>query len=216
MAAASPEPMILRVVQPDQARKLKLSSRPASVDALINILKEQLDIDLDFDLLYEDPDFDGKLTSLNDIEELPQKAVVHISLSQDSSSLLSDVSSPERLSRWPTGPFPVPTFDFDVEVELRDGNAEYEKNHTPLKVTRDLKHDILEKLASTIYGFKAYPSDEDIAMAAEALVAKHPCLKEAGSETGWNGWKCNLKFKMGNYRIKMRRAGCQEVLHRRV
>ncbi|XP_041960991.1 uncharacterized protein LOC121719429 isoform X2 [Alosa sapidissima] len=216
MAAASPEPMILRVVEPDQARKLKLNSRPASVDALINILKEQLDIDLDFDLLYEDPDFDGKLTSLKDIEELPQKAVVHISLSQDSSSiastiLLSDVSSPERLSRWPTGPFPVPTFAFDVELKLRDGNAEYEKNHTPLKVTRDLKHDILEKLASTIYGFKAYASDKDITMAAEALVAKHPCLKEAGSESGWNGWKYSLKFKMGNYRNKMRRAGCQEV-----
>ncbi|KAK3540957.1 hypothetical protein QTP86_007366 [Hemibagrus guttatus] len=48
-------------------------------------------------------------------------------------------------------------------------------------------------------------------MAAEALVAKHPCLKELGSKTGWNGWKNSIKFKMGNYRGKMRRAGCQEV-----
>ncbi|CAL8361178.1 unnamed protein product [Arctogadus glacialis] len=47
-------------------------------------------------------------------------------------------------------------------------------------------------------------------MVAEALVRKHPCLKEAGSDNGWNGWK-NSKFKMGNYRTKMRRAGCQEV-----
>ncbi|KAG7518072.1 hypothetical protein JOB18_023807 [Solea senegalensis] len=86
MAAASPEqPMVLRVVETDRARKLKLSSRTGSVDALINIIKEQLEIDLNFSLLYEDPDFDGKLTSLADIEELPQKAVVHISLSQDSS-----------------------------------------------------------------------------------------------------------------------------------
>ena len=212
MAAASPQ-MILRVVEQDRARKLKLSSRPASVDALINFMKEQLDIDLDFDLLYEDPDFDGKLTSLADIEELPQKAVVHISLSQDSSSiastvLLSNVSSPERLSRWPPGPFPVPTFAFDVELKLRDGNAEYEKNNTHLKLTRDLKHDILDKLASILYGFKAYPGDKEIAMVAQALVAKHPCLKEAGSETGW---KYSIKFKMGNYRNKMRRAGCQEV-----
>lgn len=68
MAAASPQPMILLVVEPDQARKLKLSSRPASVDALINIIKEQLEIDLDFDLLYEYPDFDGKFTSLAFIE----------------------------------------------------------------------------------------------------------------------------------------------------
>ncbi|KAJ0039412.1 hypothetical protein NL108_015187 [Boleophthalmus pectinirostris] len=216
MAAASPQPMILRVVDPDQARKLKLSSRPASVDALIKIIKEQLEIDLHFDLLYEDPDFDGKLTSLTDIQDLPQKAIVHIAVSEDSSSiastiLLSDVSSPERLCRWPPGPFPVPTFAFDVELKLRDGNAEYEKSNTHLKLTRDLKHDILENLASTIYGFKAYPSDKEIAMAAEALVAKHPCLKEAGSETGWNGWKNSIKFKMGNFRSKMRRAGCQEV-----
>lgn len=80
MAAASPQSMILCVVEPDQARQLKFSSRPTSVDVLINIIKEQLEIDLDFDLLYEDPDFDGKLTSLEDIEELPQKAVVYISL----------------------------------------------------------------------------------------------------------------------------------------
>ncbi|XP_033947886.1 sterile alpha motif domain-containing protein 3-like isoform X2 [Pseudochaenichthys georgianus] len=79
-------------------------------------------------------------------------------------------------------------------------------------MTRDLKHDILEKLASTIYGFKAYPSDNNIAMVAEALVATHPCLKEAGSQTGWNGWKQSIKFKMGNYRNKMRQAGCLEVI----
>ncbi|CAL8379761.1 unnamed protein product [Gadus morhua 'NCC'] len=48
-------------------------------------------------------------------------------------------------------------------------------------------------------------------MVAEALVRKHPCLKEAGSDNGWNGWKNSIKFKMGNYRTKMRRAGCQEV-----
>ena len=116
----------------------------------------------------------------------------------------------ERLSRWPPGPFPVPTFAFDVELKL-DGNAEYEKNNTHHKLTRDLKHHILDKLASIVYGFKAYPSDKEIEMVAEALVAKHPCLKKAGSETGWNGWKYSIKFKMGNYRNNMRWAGCQEV-----
>lgn len=216
MAAEAPQNMILRVVETDRVRKLKLGSRPASVDALLKILKEQLELDLDFSLQYEDPDFDGKLTSLVDIEELPQKAVVHILLAQDSSSTastetLSDVSSPERLSRWPAGPFQIPTFGFDVELTLREGNAEFERNGRPLKLARDQKHDILEKLASTIYGFKAYPSDKEIAMAAEALVTKHPCLKEAGSDTGWNGWKNSIKFKIGNYRAKMRRAGCREV-----
>lgn len=48
-------------------------------------------------------------------------------------------------------------------------------------------------------------------MVAEALVKKHPCLKEAGSERGWNGFKNSIMFKMGNYRTKMRKAGCHEV-----
>uniref|UniRef100_A0A3B4XGJ4 PB1 domain-containing protein n=1 Tax=Seriola lalandi dorsalis TaxID=1841481 RepID=A0A3B4XGJ4_SERLL len=216
MATEAPQNMILRVIEAERVRKLKLSSRPASVDALIEILKEQLELDCDLSLKYEDPDFDGKLTCLVDIEELPQKACVHISLTRDSSSLastdtLSNVSSPERLSRWPPGPFQIPTFAFDVELTLRDGNAEFEKNEKPLQLSRDQKHNILDKLASTIYGFKAYPSDKEIAMVAEALVRKHPCLKEAGSDIGWNGWKNSIKFKMGNYRTKMRRAGCQEV-----
>ncbi|CAL8306445.1 unnamed protein product [Lota lota] len=216
MAAEAPQNMILRVIEADRVRKLKLSSLPASIDALIEILKEQLELDCDFSLQYEDPDFDGKLTCLVDIEELPQKACVHISVRQDSNSLastdtLSDVSSPERLSRWPPGPFQIPTFAFDVELTFRDMNAEFEKNERPLQLSRDQKHNILEKLASTIYGFKAYPSDKEISMVAEALVRKHPCLKEAGSDNGWNGWKNSIKFKMGNYRTKMRRAGCQEV-----
>uniref|UniRef100_A0A673BJB1 Uncharacterized protein n=1 Tax=Sphaeramia orbicularis TaxID=375764 RepID=A0A673BJB1_9TELE len=216
MAADAPQNMILRVVEADHVRKLKLSSRPASVDGLIEILKEQLGLDYDFTLKYEDPDFDGKLTCLVDIQELPQKACVHISLIEDSSSVastdtLSDVSSPERLSRWPPGAFEIPTFAYDVELTLRDGNAEFEKNGKTLQLSRDQNHNILDKLASTIYGFKAYPSDKEIAVVADALVKKHPCLKEAGSDSGWNGWKNSIKFKMGNYRTKMRRAGCQEV-----
>ena len=54
----------------------------------------------------------------------------HISLSHDSSSVAStetllDVSTPERLSRWPSGPFPIPTFSFIVELMLREGNNEF-------------------------------------------------------------------------------------------
>ena len=56
--------MILHVIEADRVRKVKLSSCPASVDALIEILKEQLELDCDFSLQYEDPDFDGKLALL--------------------------------------------------------------------------------------------------------------------------------------------------------
>ena len=50
---------------------------------------------------------------------------------------------------------------------------------------------------------KAYPTDKEASLVAGALVTKHPCLKEPGSQTGWYGWKNSLKFKMGNYRIKL-------------
>lgn len=87
--------------------------------------------------LNEDPDFDGKLTSLVDIEELPLKAVVHILLEEDSSSvasteLLLHVSYPEHLSRWPPSPFQIPAFAFGVELRLREGKSEFEKNGRPL------------------------------------------------------------------------------------
>lgn len=39
------------------------------------------------------------------------------------------------------------------------------------------------------------------------LINKHPCLKEQGSPDGCSSWKHSLKFKMGNYRTKLRKAG---------
>lgn len=48
--------------------------------------------------------------------------------------------------------FPVPTFAFDVELKFQDGNTEYEKNNTYLKLTRDLKHDILKVQTSLLEG----------------------------------------------------------------
>ena len=217
MATTDPQPMILRVVEPDRARKLKLSSRPASVDALIRIIKEQLQLDPDFSLEYEDPDFDGNRTELFQIDELPQTAVVHIVLSGDSSSyasteILSDVSSPERVQRWPTGQFPIPKFSFDVELVLQKGNEEYEKNGKLLDLRRDQKHDILETLAKTMFSFKAYESKQQREQVAEALVTKHPCLKEAGSANGWDGWTQSIAFKAGNYNTKLKKAGCLEVV----
>nr|XP_020516176.1 uncharacterized protein LOC110005075 [Labrus bergylta] len=62
-----------------------------------------------------------------------------------------------------------------------------------------------------MHSFKAYPSDKDISVVAEALVTTHPCLKEPGTQTGWYGWKNSLKFKMGNFCTKLSRAGYSEV-----
>ncbi|RXN31607.1 sterile alpha motif domain-containing 3-like protein [Labeo rohita] len=129
--------------------------------------------------------------------------------SQADTDILS-VSSLDRSSQWPDA-FPIPKFSVDVEYRLRQGNLQYLRDETNLKVPKEMKHDILEKLAETIYGFKAYPTKEEFDAVAEALVQTHPCLKEPASSSGWEGWKNSLKFKMGNYRNKMRKLGRLEV-----
>ncbi|CAB1350983.1 unnamed protein product [Coregonus sp. 'balchen'] len=82
--------MILCVIDADHTRKINLSSRPASVDDLINILKAKFEFDDDFRLQYEDPDFDGQLTYLMDIEELPQKATLHLLVEGGDTSSTAD------------------------------------------------------------------------------------------------------------------------------
>lgn len=98
-----------------------------------------------------------------------------------------------------------------MEYRLRKANLLYLRDQTYLNVPRDMKHSILEKLAETMYKFSAYPNEEQINSVALALINTHPCLKEPGSPDGCSGWKNSLKFKMGNYRTKLRKAGCVEV-----
>ncbi|KAM6978686.1 sterile alpha motif domain-containing protein 3-like isoform 2-T2 [Tautogolabrus adspersus] len=199
-------------------RKMTLASRPESVNELQKMIKEKFSIDFDFCLSYEDPDFDGQLCSLVDIEELPQKAVLKLVRSEsDASSIASDdtiilphAMTPERAQRWPDV-FPVPAFSYEVELILGEGNFNHERTGKTLKLSRGQKHDILETLAAKMHSFKAYPNDKEISLVAEALVTTHPCLREAGSQTGWYGWKNSLKFKMGNFRTKLSRAGYSEV-----
>lgn len=97
-------------------------------------------------------------------------------MESDSSSkptvILSDVPNPESLKIWPCGDFPIPQFSYDVELRLRQGNADFEKTGRSLNLTTDQKHEILEKLCSTIYDFKAYPDDRQIGKVAVTLVTK--------------------------------------------
>ncbi|KAG9266393.1 hypothetical protein AMEX_G19015 [Astyanax mexicanus] len=202
----------------DIAHKMVLATRPTSVEELISITQEKFKphLDFDFTLQYEDPDFGGQLCVLSDITELPQKAVLKIlrSESDASSTGTSDTELlPHALARMQSWPdvFPVPLFSYVVEYCLEAGNAEYQNVRKMLKLTRAQKHDILENMAKTMHSFKPYPGDNEIARAAEALITKHPCLTEPGSHCGWYGWKMSLKFKMGNYRTKLSRSGCNEV-----
>lgn len=114
-----------------------------------------------------------------------------------------------RTEVWPEK-FPVPSFTYEVEYVLSEGNAVYEREAKPLKLTKDQKHNILEAMAIEMYKYTSYPSGKQFGLAAEALVKKHPCLKEK-TGTGYDAWKNSLRFKMGNYRTKLSRAGLKEV-----
>ncbi|XP_016118644.1 uncharacterized protein, partial [Sinocyclocheilus grahami] len=108
--------------------------------------------------------------------------------------------------------FLIPKFSVDVEYRLRQAALMYLKDGMHLKMTKELKHDILQKLAETIYSFKAYPTADDLRDVAKALVNTHHCLQEPGSPSGYCGWTNSLKDKMGNYRSKMRSLGHTDVM----
>uniref|UniRef100_A0A3P9ASN3 PB1 domain-containing protein n=1 Tax=Maylandia zebra TaxID=106582 RepID=A0A3P9ASN3_9CICH len=212
---------LLRVhLTTDVVVKVSLTKRPESVEELITILREKLNprLDFEFTLQYEDSDFDGQLTCLLDIQELPEKGTLKVvrsesdvsSCASSDTDILLHVPLAQRLKCWPDT-FPVPTFSYEVEHLLEEGNRGFEMSGKHLKLTRAQKHNILETMASVMHTFKAYPSDGDVSLAAEALVTTHPCLKEPGSRNGSYGWKTSLKFKMGNYRTKLARSGCVEV-----
>lgn len=229
--------VLLRVIiDQDDIRKLILNKRPDSIEELKVQLKDKLSLPYDFKLQYEDPDF-NMLCNLTEVGDLPERATLKIirvltltalpspttpsdtegstadteGSTADTEILSTAGSSPlERRQQWPEFFF-IPNFSVDVNYRLRQGDLAYLKDGTRMTPSRDMKHDILEKLAETMYSYKAYPEDEEISDVAKALISKHPCLTEPGSQPGWYGWKNSLKFKMGNYRTKLRKAGCEDV-----
>lgn len=196
-----------------------MPSRPESINALISEVNNKLNLMYEFRLQFQDPEFDNALCNLVNIEDLPSKATIQVvrlieadlsSTSMDDAVLLSDnTDSPERLCWWPEV-FIVPTFLYEVEYSLREGNSVFEREGRGLRLTRDQKHNILDIMAAEIYKHKAYPSTPQIGKAAEALVMKHPYLQEPCSKTGCEGLKNSLRFKMGNYRTKLCRAGIKD------
>ena len=119
-------------------------------------------------------------------------------------------SSSLRCELWPDV-FPVPEFVYDVELQLQHANSDFQKDGTLFTPSPRMKSDILESLASQIMKYKAYPSDAEFDAVAEALVKKHPCFREGGSVSVFYGWKISLKYKMANYRTKLRNIGCSEL-----
>lgn len=105
----------------------------------------------------------------------------------------------------------MPRFSYDAEIQLEKGNSDYQKNGFLLNPDLKLKSAILDGLAEETLTFKVYLSDAEFNEVAEALMKRHPCLKEQGSLTGCSGWKRSLKYKMANYRTKLCNLGCSEV-----
>ncbi|XP_062272445.1 uncharacterized protein LOC133978109 [Scomber scombrus] len=217
--------MLLRIIlSENDIRKVTIDTLPETVHDFCSILKTKLGLEGDLVIQYQDPEFDNELCNLSSMSELPKdKATlkVHTKSSEYNTDSTLDTASlsSSSLEDSPHGtqtrqlpqPFVIPAFSFDVELKLRQGNDAFHRDGSLLDISKDMKSDILDKLAEAIYAHNPYPSREDYDHVAQALINKHPCLKEPGSVGGWYCWKFSLKFKMGNFRQKMRVAGCSEL-----
>lgn len=76
------------------------------------------------------------------------------------------------------------------------------KTNKGLEVTRDMKMEILDKIAQAIFEIKSYHEKDELESVAAALIHKYPCLKEPFGIKGYEGWKTSIKQKLGNYRSK--------------
>ena len=230
---------VLRIIlgENDSAKVTLPLGIPDSLEELKIEIKRQCEVSGEFRLQYKDADFDDflNLTSTSDIQSKATIKVIYLpsasstsisclsprtpSLDESSSSVDTDIlssaessssSSSLRCEPWPDI-FPVPEFVYDVELQLQRANSDFQRNGTLFSPNPRMKSDILECLASQIMKYKAYPSSAEFDTVAEALVKKHPCLREQGSVSGFYGWKTSLKYKMANYRTKLRNLGCSEL-----
>lgn len=230
MATDQQQKLMLRVIFSDgDIRKTTLTTRPSSVDDLISILKTTLGFNYPCCLQYEDREFDNQLCNLTNIADLSEKATVKVIPVLElepvalQNELFSDTQSfgsadteiiprPQgRMVHWPEA-FPIPSFSVDVNFRLRQADLLYLKDGKCLKLSRDVKHDILQRLAESMYQYTAYPNDAQYDSVAKALIAQHPSLQEPCSRSRCCGWKYSLKYKMANYRCKLRQSGRLDVM----
>ncbi|XP_056295665.1 uncharacterized protein LOC130209821 isoform X3 [Pseudoliparis swirei] len=223
----------------DNASKITLpNGMPDSVEALEEEVKRQFRLPGNIRLQYRDIEFDNEFVNLTEISEIKDKSTVKVIYSTDESdttthqpveqwlndSSLSTASDTDILSStestssgsslrsqpWPQH-FQIPLFNYEVQIQLERANQAFLNSGTLLSPSPKLKSDILDGLASEIVKYKVYPSNSEFDDVAQALITKYPCLKEQGSVTGFYGWKISLKYKMANYRTRLRNIGCPEL-----
>ncbi|XP_023806029.1 uncharacterized protein LOC110015578 [Oryzias latipes] len=143
---------------------------------------------------------------------LNQSASDNSSLVNCSDTIILPQPPAFRSQTWPTN-FVIPLFSYNVELLLQEGNKACERDGSLIQ-NPSLKSDILEKLAEEIFQYTAYPSGLQILTVVEALLKKHPCLQEPGTSlSGLYGWQQRLKYKMANFRSKLRKrkVPCPEL-----
>lgn len=227
------------IITDDDIRKMVFQEKPGSIEELKEQIGSQFpDVKIkDCRLHYIDPDL-GQYVNLMSMSDLHDKSTVKVlqccstsfddldisdmlSVSQtfDTSSEISEDMSctSEQTSEcsssarkmWPLQ-FQIPKFAYETELALNKANKLFKDKGQTLRTTLSLKSDILDKLAEEILKIKAYPNDKEVESVVCELMKKWPCLKDS-STSGYQGWKQSLKFKMGNYRSKLRNLGLEEV-----
>ncbi|XP_052458835.1 uncharacterized protein LOC128017467 [Carassius gibelio] len=133
------------------------------------------------------------------------------STASSDTTILSSPGSTSSLRSvpWPAQ-FVIPTFSFDTELILQAANEANLKDGT-LLCNPAVKSNILDKLAESIFVYTAYPSSAQREQVAEALVMKHPCLRDPVSFNGLYSWHNSLKYKLGNFRAKVKHLGIPEL-----
>lgn len=87
--------------------------------------------------------------------ETPSKAE-SMSSTSDTEILSFDSSNSSSKHQWPKI-FEIPDFSVDINYRLREGDLLHMRDGTYLSASRDMKHEILQKLAECMYSFKALP-----------------------------------------------------------
>ena len=221
--------MKLRVVISDRdIRKLDVGDRMfATVVELKTFLTEKLSLTDDFVVMYEDSDFGNDLCTLEDVTSLNQIAstvrLMFVAENIDTVANVRPNASQEK--PFPTSstsdlrtekgemprPYNLPIFDLSTRLILEQKQQIYDESAAMYIPGKNEKSKLLSALCEDIYRYKCYPNDEDCTIVARALVDKFPCLKEKGGPLGFEGWKNSLKYKMGNLRNQLSRAGVTET-----
>lgn len=195
--------------------KLIIPANPVNLDDVHHMACEKLNVQPDsFFLQYMDKDFNQfmNLTDVSEIENLMSLQLCCKGSETNSTEADSSASISEdlRVSAWPKL-FEIPPFDAEIQLFLKSAEISYSMQGTAAVVPREIKGKILDTLANKIYSYTAYASNDQIQQVAKSLTDKYPSLRCRTTALGWEAWGHSISFKMGNFRSKLRKLGCEEV-----